>query len=333
MLKKIREEKLEISEQRDFLQSEEWRIFQEKAGHKVLAIQTEAAIFSMIEHQLWMMVKYFYLPYGPKVFSEKNSKEVWKKLVELAKKEGISWVRFEPENELILEKIRHFFPNLKIKKAPRDVQPRELFVLDLKKSPEELLLAMKAKTRYNIKLAEKKGVKVKEISLGRGLTKTKKELDHFLRLIQITANRKGITVHPEDYYQKMADSWPAGCLSLFLAEYQGKIIAANLVVFFRKTAIYLHGASDDRHRQVMAPFLLQWRQILRAQERGCEQYDLGGVAIKQKKSGWEGITRFKIGFSPQTESQLFPGTFDLVLKPFNYFCYICLRKIKFFFSR
>ena len=150
------------------------------------------------------------------------------------------------------------------------MQPREILILDISKSEEELLAGMKQKTRYNIKLAEKRDVKVLA-------SREKKYIDEFCRLVKITAERDKITPHPENYYRKMFETIPPEILKLYIAEYEGKIIAANLVLFFGKTATYMHGASDNEHRNVMAPYLLQWQTILDAKKSGCNRYDLGGI--------------------------------------------------------
>lgn len=180
---------------------------------------------------------------------------------------------------------------------------------------------MKQKTRYNIKLAEKKGVKI-------FVSREEKYITDFCRLVEITAKRDKITSHPEGYYRKMFETIPGDILKLYIAEYEGKIIAANLVLFFGKTATYMHGASDNDHRSVMAPYLLQWRQILDAKKTGCERYDFGGVKTGAADSSWSGITKFKTGFAPSAETTKFPGSYDIILRLGKYNSYRTLQKIK-----
>ena len=126
-------------------------------------------------------------------------------------------------------------------------------------------------------------------------------------------------------------------LKLYVAKYNGKVIAANLVVFYGETCTYLHGASDDEYRNVMAPYLLQWQQIRDAKKMGCKKYDFGGVKTgrkkneeRSKKNSWEGITRFKLGFSPNTKPVEFPGCYDIIVSPVRYFMYRVMQKIKSF---
>jgi len=206
------------------------------------------------------------------------------------------------------------------------MQPREILVMDISKSEEDLLAQMKQKTRYNIKLAEKKGVKISVIS-EQG-TVNNKYLGEFLRLVEITAKRDKITSHPESYYRKMFEIIPGDILKLYVAEYEGKIIAANLVLFFGRTATYMHGASDNEHRNLMAPYLLQWQQIVDAKKTGCGRYDFGGLKTGTDDNSWQGITKFKQGFAPETKTTKFPGCYDIILKPAKYNLYRALQKIK-----
>ena len=202
------------------------------------------------------------------------------------------------------------------------MQPREILVIDISKSEEDILAGMKQKTRYNIRLAEKKGVKI-------FASREEKYIDQFCRLVKVTSVRDKIRSHPENYYRKMFEVIPGDILKIYIAEYEGKTIAVNLVLFFGKTATYMHGASDNEHRNVMAPYLLQWQSILDAKKIGCEKYDFGGV--KTGNTGgrsWEGITKFKNGFAPNTDSIQFPGSYDIIMKPAKYSLYRTLRKIK-----
>lgn len=311
---------------KDFLQSDEWRRFQESVGRKVFQFSDDNFQANIVERNLPFVGNYFYIPRGP-IFSENINIEIGKdkiqKLIELAKREKIGWIRIDPMNEKNLE---FFKKNTKseIIKAPHNMQPKEIFVIDIRKSEENLLAEMKAKTRYNIKLAQKKGVIVKEEQY----PGNNKYVKNFLNLTEIMAKRNKIVSHPENYYLKMLEIIPENVLKLYVAEYQGKIIVANLVVFFGKTCIYLHGASDDEFRNVMAPYFLQWRQICDAKKAGCVRYDFGGIDTKNEKKSWAGITRFKKGFSPKTKSVEFPGSYDIVISPARYFLYRKIQKIK-----
>jgi len=349
----------------DFLQSEEWRKFQEATGKRTFHISSQKSPSSplasirrsghfekgedlfwanIIEHKLPIVGKYLYIPRGP-VISEQgivNSKQ-YLTLINLAKKENAGWVRFDANDSRILYIIRE---NWRVIKAPHDMQPKEIFVIDITKSEEELLAEMKEKTRYNIRLAEKKGVQIRIMNYELGIKNN--YLDKFINLVKITAERNKITAHPEGYYRKMFEVIPKENLKLYVAEYEGKVIAANIVVFYGDTATYLHGSSDNEYRNVMAPYLLQWRAIQDAKKAGCHFYDSGGVKISNPKSeilnpkqiqnskfkiqnssdSWQGITRFKTGFSPNTQPVEFAGSYDIVINKAKYAIYKLLQKMK-----
>jgi peptidoglycan pentaglycine glycine transferase (the first glycine) len=299
----------------EFLQSEEWRKFQEATGKRTFNISGEGFWANIIEHQLPVAGKYFYIPRGP--LGDGKMDEV----VSLAKKEKAGWIRKD---------VDYKNSKYKIVKAPHDMQPRELFVMDITKSEEELLTEMKSKTRYNIKVAQKHNVRV--VAVDKSQPDSQKYLEKFLELVKITAKRDGITPHPESYYRKMFETIPAENLKLYVAEYQDKVIAANIVIYFGNTATYLHGASDNEFRNVMAPYLLQWQQIQDAKKAGLERYDFGGVKTWNMEHGtwnnWAGITKFKTGFSPNTSSVKFLGSYDIIINKKKYFLYRLIQKLK-----
>jgi len=363
---KIQEKKAEFGQNmdhQDFFQSQEWRKFQEAFGRRTHLIENDNFCASIIEHKLPIVGKYFYVPRGP-IFSchsgldpesklgssEKMLKQVQhdiKEIVDLAKKKNAGWIRVEPRDSRLLEEIRS---NWRVTKAPYDVQPKEIFVIDISKPEQQLLSEMKSKTRYNINLAKKKGVSVvcisgchsEFISESRSAIEMLKQVQHdnsyyikmFLKLIKEMARRQGIVPHPDAYYEKMFATFPKDMLKLYVAEYNGNVIAANLMLFYGNTATYLHGASSDVDRNVMAPFLLHWQAILDAKERGFKFYDFGGVKIwkntemDRKIQKWEGITKFKMGFSMDAEPVVFPGTYDIIVNPRQYALYKGLQKAK-----
>ncbi len=342
----------------EFLQSSQWRKFQEGVGRQTFFLENKDFLASIVEHSLPVVGKYLYCPKGPvfachpelvlgasfdnigdlKLGIPDQVRNDINSLINLARKEKAGWIRIEPENEEMLKCIRDVLEEIcprrtdyRIVKAPHDMQPKEIFVVDISKSSQQLLAEMKSKMRYNIGIAQKKGVVVH--------TGNKEEyIEAFLKLTKEMAARHGITAHPEQYYLKMVEMLPSEMLRIYVAEFEGKIIAANLILFFGKTSTYLHGASGNEHRNVMAPFLLQWQAMLDAKEMGFEKYDFGGIStnyekntnlrITNKNSSWSGITDFKLGFSPNTVPVEFPGSYDIVVNPRKYAVYRGLQKLK-----
>lgn len=304
-------------EHAEFLQSWEWGEFQEKAEGKILRLGVEEngeflAAATLVKKSLPLGMKYFYCPRSPALKEEiRNKKEeiiifFLDEIKKIAQREKVIFLRFEP-NVLLPAASGQ----LQIKKTI-DIQPAQTIILDLAKSEDELLSAMHQKTRYNIRLAEKKGVKIEE-----GAAK----FDDFWRMMDKTAQRDKFTAHNKDYYKKLLQAAP-GMFKLFAAAYQEKIIAAGIFAFFGDTAAYLFGASSDEDRNVMAPYLLQWEMIRKAKQENFKYYDFFGISEKK----WPGVTRFKRGFAGQEIK--YPGTFDLVFNRTRYNIYQALRIIR-----
>lgn len=280
---------------KSFLQSKQWADFQELLGHKIWRVDDVL----LIKHNLPLKRNYLYSPHCGENFLSESFLD---KVREIAKKEKSMFLKVEPA----------FVPNLselRRGKKSHSIQPRKTLILDTTKSEQELLERMHSKTRYNIRLAEKKNIKIK---------KDKKYFEDFWRLIQKITKRDGFHHHSKEHYEKLLKI-PG--TELFVVLYKDKIIAANIVLFYSKTAVYLHGASDYNYRSLMAPFLLQWQQILEAKKRGCNEYDFWGIDEKK----WPGVTRFKRGFNGKEIEYV--GAYDYVFKPLWYFIYKIARRV------
>lgn len=176
-----------------------------------------------------------------------------------------------------------FWQKYGFRKAHASYQPEWTLKIDLEPPPEEILKQMKSKGRYNIRVAEKKGVKVREFDGGKG---SEKAVRDFYQLLTETTERDQFHGHGEKFYQDMLGKLgPAGTVGkaatgrakLYLAEYQNEVVAGILVTFFGDTATYYYGASGNKHRNVMAPYLLQWEAMRQAKKQGLKWYDLLGV--------------------------------------------------------
>lgn len=174
------------------------------------------------------------------------------------------------------------------------VQPPDTVVLNLEQSENELLQSMKPKWRYNIKLASKKQVVVKE--------STGEDFEIFWKLYQETAKRDAIAIHQKAYYQSvfqnpLITSETQPLVKLWTAWFQEKPIAAIITVYYQKRATYLYGASSNEHRNLMAPYLLQWSAMQDAKRYGCQWYDLYGIPPDPNPDHpMAGLYRFKTGF-------------------------------------
>ncbi len=182
--------------------------------------------------------------------------------------------------------------------SAEQIQFRNTALLDLAAGEEALLAGMKPKWRYNIRLAERRGVQVR---LG-----APADLPAFYALYAETGRRDGFIVRPFDYYQQTwlrfmqpADG-EAPWASLLLAEVEGDAVAGLILFGFGATAWYLYGASSERQRNLMPNHLLQWEAMRLADARGCSTYDLWGApdVLEESDAMW-GVWRFKEGFGAQ----------------------------------
>ncbi len=193
------------------------------------------------------------------------------------------------------------------------IQFRNTLLLDLTRTEDELLAAMKQKTRYNVRLATRRGVMVRP--------GTTADLGAFYQLYAETAQRDGFVIRPAEYYQ---DVWGTfldeGLAHLLLAEFAGETLAGLILFTFGPTAWYMYGASSDRHRQQMPNYLLQWEAICRARAAGCTLYDLWGApdTLDEADPMW-GVVRFKLGLGGELARGL--GAWDYAASQTGYRLY------------
>jgi lipid II:glycine glycyltransferase (peptidoglycan interpeptide bridge formation enzyme) len=184
--------------------------------------------------------------------------------------------------------------------STEQIQFRNTVLLDLDQSEGELLAGMKQKTRYNVRLAARRGVKVQVIE-GHDAERLPHALTVFYQLYAETAQRDGFVIRPEAYYR---DAWATflkeGLAFLLLAEFEGEVVAGLMVWTFGPTAWYMYGASSERHRRQMPNYLLQWEAIRQARVAGSTLYDMWGApdVLDESDPMW-GVVRFKLGLGGQ----------------------------------
>lgn len=284
------------------LQSWAWGEFQKSLGNKVERYSEESWMAQVVEHDLIMSKKYWYAPRGP-IGNAQHASEYLR--LQADKDRAVVFLRMEPSEPIDLPE------------APKEIQPKENWVVGLEGSEQELLVSMKPKHRYNINLAAKKGVTIREAH--------KEDFLEVWRLLMETAARGGFRLHPQNYYWQMWETLGNEHLKIMLAEYEGQVLACVIVSMFGHTATYLHGGSSDKNKHVMAPYLLHWETMKLVKHAGYFNYDLGGVS-SDPAHAWAGISRFKRGFSGFEVR--YPGTFDLVLSPLWYNVYKNGRKLR-----
>jgi len=313
-----------------FMQSWAWGDMQAKFGLPIwrLVVEDEDELIGValvLQREVSFGRSWLYIPRGP-VFN--GDPKVWRllndKLREIGEGRKAIFMRADPS-------IPHANGNdvLMIQggwqKCEREVQPRHTLVLDLSLSEEDLLAGMHAKTRYNVRLAERKGVGVR-------FSSEKKDMDGFLKLTREVQGRGHFHFHPDKYYRVMREVLgKEGTMEMAVAEYEGEVIVVHLLISFGDVMTYVHGASGSVKREMMAPHLLQWESIKRAKSKGMERYDFFGVAPERggeidKAHPWAGITRFKLGFGGEQVNYI--GAYDLILDPTFYAIYNVARRMK-----
>lgn len=262
-----------------------------------------------------------YVPRGPLVNWERPE-EVAELLAALARR-----ARARRAVALILEpdlpdepRWRDRLAALGLRPSPLgSIQPRRTLVVDISRSEEEILAGMKPKTRYNIRLAERKGVAVWE--------GTEADLPAFHRLMAQTAVRDRFGVHSPAYYERAYHLFvPTGRARLLMAGVEGEPVAALMVFALGRRAWYFYGASGDAHREKMPTYRLQWEAIRWARSLGCTEYDLWGVPdeeeerleaeFTQRQDGLWGVYRFKRGFGGRLVRTV--GAWERPLRPALY---------------
>jgi lipid II:glycine glycyltransferase (peptidoglycan interpeptide bridge formation enzyme) len=185
------------------------------------------------------------------------------------------------------------------------VQPEATRLLRIDLDPESLKAGFKPKTRYNLNLAEKKGVTVR----------ASRDVATFARLAADTGKRQGIHLPGAAYYQAALELFgPSDEVRLYLANHEGDTLGGIMVFRFGKTAYYLFGGSSDRKRELMPNYLLHWQAMLDFKALGCDTYDWWGIPEEPAPDHpWFGLYRFKTGFGGETVRYI--GLYEHVLRP------------------
>ena len=217
----------------------------------------------------------------------------------------------------------------RLRKSAADMQPASTVVVDIRPPLEQVIGAMKSKTRYNVRLASKKGVQVEEGGTG--------DFDAWYSLYQETARRDRIAIHSRGYYRDLlqgSQGYPGAkpAVKLLLARHEGDLLAGNIVTLWKSRAAYLYGASSGEKRNLMPTYALQWEAIRLAREAGCSSYDLFGVPPKPDPDHpMFGLYQFKTGFSECVLERW--GTWDVPYLSALYVLYRIVEAARMYYYR
>lgn len=312
------------------LQSWEWGEFRKKTGVEVtrLVVTEKEKIISSFQitwHKMPMIG--WKIGYCPK--SKIPNKEELEKILEIGKKKGAILVKFEPNEENdkdSVEKIKALGEKYRFQLG-KSLFTKFSMWLDIDKSEDEILKNMSQKTRYNVRLSEKKGVKVIEDN-------TEDGFEEYWKLMEETTKRQGFFAHTKSYHQKMWKTMrESGMAHLFRAVYQGKTLTTWILFNLNGVLYYPYGASSNISREVMASNAMMWEAIRFGKKMKCRKFDLWGSLgpVPDTTDPWYGFHKFKSGFGPKLVE--FVGTYDLIISPSKYFLYGVIDKLRWVFLK
>jgi len=257
---------------------------------------------------------WLYAPRGPLARPELMP-EILNQIKKIATEEKAIFLRIDPP----LEKAHDYDG---FRPTNHGHQPQHTLILELDNSEAAILKQMKQKGRYNIKVAQKKGVEIHK-SNPKHPNRFAYDLGKFYHILQQTTKRDRFHSHGQGFYKAMIETLYPNA-ALYLAKYEGEIIAAAIVTYYKDTATYYYGASSDTHRNAMAPYLLHWEAIKDAKKEGYKYYDLFGISPPNSKNHhWKGVTEFKKKFGGNHVSYQRAQEY-----PFRRFLYLLYRLYK-----
>ena len=294
------------------LQTGEWGELKSAFGWKPVRIVSGELGVQILFRKLPLR---FTIGYAPKATIGQS---LWQEIDSVARQNHAIFLKLEPE---LWQGRQPDAWSVALRTSPHNIQPPRTIIVDIKGSEDEILAGMKQKTRYNVRLAEKKGVTVRAWD----------DIVSFHRMLLVTGQRDGFGVHSLTYYRRAYELLhPKQMGELLLAEYEGKPLAALFVARNGNRAYYLYGASTDEERNRMPTYLLQWEAIRWAKARGCEEYDLWGVPdeeeatleanFEKRSDGLWGVYRFKRGFGGELKRAV--QAVDRVYNPLLYRAYL-----------
>lgn len=299
------------------LQTAAWAAFRRAMHIDVASIDSWFITFHTIPHTPWTVG---YFPKGPL-----PTEELILSLQKIGKEKHAVFIQLEPN----IYKTNDTRPDISHSLIPshHPLFTRYTFILDLTRSEDDLMKAMHPKTRYNIRVAQKHGVTIRE-------NNSDAAFETYLKLEKETTDRQGFYAHNEPYHRTMWQHMhEAGIAHLWTATYEGKTLASWIIFIHDNVMYYPYGASSREHREVMAPNLLLWELVRWGKQHGMVAFDLWGAMGPDPDTNdpWYGFHRFKEGYHPTLVE--FMGSYDLVIHPILYRVYCVLDSMRWFFLK
>jgi len=316
------------------VQTWEWGIFRQNTGITILRLIIEepdnksayslTITFHAVPHTGFTVG---YLPRGPLL-----SEHILEELKVFCKKFEALFIRMEPDffcfpgKDESLDSYRSDYISWGLKKGKERFTPYS-FLLDVQEERDVLLKNCHKKTRYNIRLAGRKGVEIRKST-------NSEALETFCRLMDETTSRQGFYSHGKSYFSAMANQLiPAGFMWFLEAVYENEIITSWIVFKLGNRFYYPYGASSHKHKEVMASNLIMWKAIEEAKENKCHDFDMWGCMgpDPDTSDAWYGFHRFKKSYNPELIE--FIGTWDLIINKPGYVLFNLADKLRWSFLR
>lgn len=293
-----------------------------KAGHKWPAHYAVADLKDGTRLQLVFLTRkvlgfgeLWYLPKGPGVKDLAQLKELIELVRDYVKDKNVFMVKIEPDL-LMSDAPQAKLEKLGLKKSKFNLQWNQATTLvDLSPSEEDIMAGFKQKTRYNIRLSERKGVVVSPVEL------SKDNMATMYGLLKATQGRAGFYMRSQDYLEDFWQAYgSAGMGQLFFATHEGDVLAGLYALYLGGKGLYKDGGSTRVKTNLMAPYLMQWEVMKWLKQRGVVEYDLHGMPPQDQLSNPDhplaGLVQFKSGFNPELTEYV--GVYNLPIDQSKY---------------
>lgn len=300
-------------------QSTYWHDVKSNWGHEIVVLRDDngkiyAGVSVLIRKIPVVGTTMLYAPRGPVCdYNNKDELEQLQKGIDiLAKKYKAHIYKMDPDVNVGESEIGQIAEDMGYKRFYGDdgfetIQARFNFRMYIDgRDEKEVLMDMNSKTRYNVRLAGRRGVTVEVADMSK--------LDEFMDLMKITGERDNFTIRSKEYFEIFMNGLKEHA-RLYMAYYEDEPVAGAIATNYAGKTCYIYGASDNDSRNVMPTYLIQWEMIKWAIETGCTVYDFQGISGDLSEDNpLYGLYRFKRGFSGQIDELV--GEFDYVYKPF-----------------
>lgn len=312
-----------------FTQNLNWSIVKNNWNKECVYLEKNNRIYAgmliLIQKVPGTNVSFLYSPRGPvcDIYDIKTLNELMSEVDKIAKKYNAYMFTCDPciKNDENLKKVlrKNGYKTQKRNSDPKDmINPKFEAKLYLEgKTEEDLLKEFSQKTRYNIKLADRHGLKVR-------YSHNKKDLKIFYDIYKITTERDKIGFRPYEYFERMLEAYDKHQLRIYIVEYNKEPLSAAIATCYGNELYYVYGASSNNHRNLMPNYKMQMEMIRWGLKEKCKVYNFGGIVYMEKNNG---LYRFKTGFCKKQGIEEYIGKINKIYKPYSYYKLVTLKKI------